>query len=430
MSLLFTNALGVTLDPSRVISCDLRVRDGLIESRAGMLPREPDDTVIDLGGRVLTPGFVCAHTHLYSALARGMPAPDPAPRNFPEVLERVWWRLDKALEPETILWSARVGALEAARCGVTTLVDHHASPNAIGGSLDQIRTALTDVGLRGVLCYETSDRDGLAARDEGLAENRRFAASVHDDAQFRGLVGAHASFTLGDDSLRRLGALCDDVGAGVHVHVAEDVCDESLTRRQSGAGIVERLERHGLLDRRAVLAHCVHLGPEALERVRASGAWMVHNPRSNMNNAIGHAPLALFGDRAALGADGFTPDPFEELRAAWFKNQECPPRLDPARLPRLLQNGQRLIGEVFGRSFGTLEPGAEADLVVLDYVPPTPMDDGNAAFHLMFGARTAMVTDVLVAGRWVVRAGGVVTADEHDWMRAAGQHAARLWGRM
>jgi putative selenium metabolism protein SsnA len=430
MSLLFVNALGVTLDPPRVIPCDLRVRDGRVAERAARLAPEPGDEMVDLAGRVLTPGFVCAHTHLYSSLARGMPPPTHAPRCFPEILERVWWPLDRALDAETVTWSARVGAIEAARCGVTTVVDHHASPNAIPGSLDLIRSALGEVGLRGVLCYETSDRDGIGVRDAGLAENLRFVESAQGDTRFRGLIGAHASFTLGEETLRRLGTACRSADTGIHVHVAEDASDERLTRERFGAGIVERFERHGLLEPRALLAHCVHLDPPSLERVRASGAWMIHNPRSNMNNGIGHAPLASFGDRAALGADGFTPDPFEELRAAWFKNQESPSRLDPARLPRMLQNGQCLIGELFDRRFGTLDPGGEADLVVLDYVPPTPMVDRNVAFHLLFGGRTAMVSDVLVAGRWVIRDGRMVTVDEREWMREAVPRAARLWSRM
>jgi putative selenium metabolism protein SsnA len=430
MSLLLRNALGVTLDPPSAGPCDVRIADGRIVARAGRLEPHPGEETLDLAGAVLTPGLVCAHTHLYSALARGMPPPAREPHNFLQILERVWWRLDKALDPDTILWSARVGAMEAARCGVTTLVDHHASPAAVPGSLDLIRDALAEVGVRGVLCYETSDRDGTAIRDQGLEENRRFATASRNDPRFRGLIGAHASFTLADDSLRRLGELAAALDTGVHVHVAEDRSDVRLTRERYRRGIIERFGDTGVLRRGSVFAHCIHLEPRAFAVIRELGAWTVHNPRSNMNNHVGHAPLEQFGERSALGCDGFTPDLFEEARVAWFRNQEATPRAPATTIPRLLQGGQRLISEVFGRTFGTLEPGAEADLVVLDYAAPTPLTDGNAAMHLLFGGRTAMVRSVMVAGKWIVRDGALLNVDERGRMHAAAAEAGRLWEAM
>jgi putative selenium metabolism protein SsnA len=418
------------LHPPALARADLRVEGDTIVARGTNLRPKPGEAVEDCRGRLILPGLVCAHTHMYSALSRGMPGPGTAPASFPDMLARVWWKLDQALTEEAIYYSAMVGAAEAAKAGTTTIVDHHASPNAIPGSLDIIREALGVVGVRGVLCYEVTDRGGMRRRDAGLAENDRFLTATRTDTQFRGLVGAHASFTLRESSLAALGDLARYHRAGVHVHVAEATDDDARTRRAYGSGIVDRLERHGLLNDRAVLAHGVHLTKRDIARVTSAGAWLVHNPRSNMNNAVGHAPIETFGERAALGTDGWPADMLAELRFAHFREREHLGLRRAYPTAALLQGGQALASDVFGVPFGSLSPGSAADLVVCDYVPPTPLTAANVAGHLIAGVQAPTLAAVMAAGRWVCRDGVPVNIDVVAVYGRARQLAATLWRRM
>ena len=218
--MLLKNTTCLTLSPPSIERIDVRIEDGKIISRAKKILPQRNEEVVDLKGKFLLPGFVNAHTHLYSSLARGMNAPKKTPQNFFEILKYVWWKLDEALDDESIYYSAIIGAIDAVKCGTTTLIDHHASPNAIAHSLNIIKEALEEIGLRGVLCYEVTDRGGTKKRDDGLKENERFLLANKTNKQFRGLVGAHASFTLSNDSLRLLGEMATRNNTGVHIHVA------------------------------------------------------------------------------------------------------------------------------------------------------------------------------------------------------------------
>ncbi|HLG14694.1 MAG TPA: amidohydrolase family protein, partial [Blastocatellia bacterium] len=252
MAFLLKSATLVTFEPATVEAGDLRVHRGVIVERGPRLESRPGEEVIDLGGKLVMPGMVCAHTHLYSTLARGMPAPPRAPSSFKETLELVWWRLDRALDEETIYWSALAGALDAARAGTTCLFDHHASPSHITGSLQIVCDAIEKAGLRGVLCYEVTDRGGLKQRDEGIEENRAFldwvrrsgvaSSSAGRAGLFRAMVGAHASFTLSDESLDACADLMREYDAGLHIHAAEDECDGGETSEKYQAyWVVDRL---------------------------------------------------------------------------------------------------------------------------------------------------------------------------------------------
>jgi putative selenium metabolism protein SsnA len=420
----------VRLHPPALARADLRIEGDTIVARGTNLRPKPGEPVEDCRGRLVLPGLVCAHTHMYSSLSRGMPGPAAPPASFPAMLARVWWKLDQALTEEAIYYSAMVGAVEAIRAGTTTVVDHHASPNAIPGSLDIVREAFGVVGVRGVLCYEVTDRGGLRRRDAGLAENDRFLTATRSDAQFRGLVGAHASFTLRDSSLAALGDLARYHRSGVHIHVAEAEDDDARTRRAHGLGIIDRLERYGLLTDRALLVHGVHLSERDLARVASAGAWLVHNPRSNMNNAVGHAPIERFGERAALGTDGWPADMLAEVRFAHFRQREHLGRQRAYAVTTLLQGAQALASELFGMPFGTLSPGSAADLVVCDYVPPTPLTAANLPAHLLAGVAPATFTAVMAAGRWVCRGGRPVNIDVDAVYGRARQLAAALWRRM
>ncbi len=426
--MLLRNAVLATLDPPRVASGDLRVDGGAVVERAAALAGRDGEEVLDLGGALLLPGFVNAHTHLYSALARGMPGPKDPPRSFVDILERVWWRLDRALDEETVRLSALAGAIDAALSGVTLVVDHHASPSAIPGSLDMMRSAVEEVGLRSVLCYEVTDRNGPEGRDLGLEETRRFLASGPTSLT-RGMVGGHASFTLSEETMERLGALVEEADAALHIHVAEDPADVEDCWHRYGVGLVERLDGHRLLRPSTLLAHGVHLEPAELEEAQDRGAWLLHNPRSNMNNDVGYAPTHAFR-RAALGTDGMDEDVLAEARVAFLELQEAGRDDAFETALRFLAGGHRVATELFARPFGTLDVGAPADLVVLDYPSPTPVHDGNLAGHLLFGIDRSHVRSVMVEGRWVVRDGRVVTVDAEAILARAREAAPLLWRRM
>jgi len=430
LGILLKGAVVATLDPPRVEPADLRidVEEGRVVERGPALsPRAGEEVMAREGGLVL-PGLVNAHTHLYSALARGMPGPTPPPRSFGEVLERVWWRLDRALDAEAVYLSGLVGAIEAALSGTTLLVDHHSSPRFIRGSLASLQRAVEEVGLRSALCYEVTDRNGAEGRQEGLAENEAFA-SGQESSQTRGMIGAHASFTLGEEALRDLGALVQRTGRSIHVHVAEDRADVEDCRARYGEAVPARLLRHGLLMARALFAHCVHLSPAEVGLVHTHGGWIAHNPRSNMNNHVGQA---AFGSpsNVALGTDGMDEDMLAEARAAFLKMRDAGRPDAFAATLELLAGGHRLAAALFGIPFGKLDPGGPADLVVLDYRPPTPLHADNLAGHLLFGLDRSHVHDVMVAGRWVVRERRLQTVDPGPVYARARAAARAVWERM
>jgi putative selenium metabolism protein SsnA len=401
-----------SLDPVRVVETDVLVEDGRIAATA-------TGTRHDCSGCLVVPGNVCAHTHLYSALARGMSYALEPPDNFLQILQRVWWRLDRALDEDTIRASALVGGLEALLSGTTTLVDHHASPNAIDGSLDVIEQTLRTLGIRSVLAYEVSDRDGPERARAGIDENRRFLERVRSESPplVRGLVGAHAAFTMSDDTLTACAAL-----GPLHIHAAEDRVD---------AGAVSRLAALGALDEHSLLAHGVRLGAEELELVLAANASIAHNARSNMNNAVGRAQVGAMGERIALGTDGIGSDMFEESRAAYFRLHEDDLHVGAEWPLARIAASARLAGRIFEEPLlGTLEPGAPADLVVLDYAAPTPVRASSFAGHWVFGLSARSVRDVMVAGEWVVRDRQLTRADAQELAAGAREQAERLWRRL
>ncbi|MGH7596857.1 MAG: putative aminohydrolase SsnA [bacterium] len=428
-STLLKNATAVHLFPPAIESIDLRIQAGHIIAVGRTLAAEPNEQIEDLHGCLVLPGLVNAHTHLYSALARGMPGPKEAPENFLQILQKVWWKLDCALDEEGVYYSALIGAIEAVKAGTTTLIDHHASPNCITGSLKIIRDALQQVGMRGVLCYEVTDRNGEPGRDAGLRENQNFLEN-HTSSHFRGLVGAHASFTLSDHSLRACAELAQHFKCGVHIHLAEDRCDAEISRQQYGhESIVNRLAGQGILSERAILAHGIYLSESDLAIIKQQRCWLMHNSRSNMNNSVGYAPVQHFGDRTALGTDGFPADMFEEARLAFFKGRDAKNGLGPADYLKFLSAAQQLCSELFDEPFEKIAAGAVADLIFLDYPSPTPLTGQNLAGHLLFGMKSDHVTDVMVAGNFVVRHKKLLHVDVASIYQKSREVAARLWKR-
>lgn len=422
MSLLIHGATVVTsLDPPAIERADVLLVDERVAAVGPALTAGAPS--IDATGCLVIPGNVNAHMHAYAALTRGMPYRLAPPASFLEILQRVWWRVDRALDPASIRSSALVAAREALLAGTTTLVDHHASPNAIDGSLDVLATAFAECGIRSILAYEVSDRDGREQACQGLDENRRFLRSVDNGAWplARGMVGAHASFTLSDETLADCAALAHRNRAGVHVHLSEDEIDRGATRRLVDAGV---------LDERALAAHAVHIDGDEAALLAERGVTVVHNPRSNMNNGVGRAPLRWLGEQVALGTDGIGSDMWAESRVGYLERREDDLATAPDWALRRLAAGARLVGDRFEEPlFGRIAAGAPADLVVLDYAPPTPLDAAGLAGHWVFGMSAAHVRDVIVAGELVMRNRRLTRVDEIELNEVATSEARRLWAR-
>jgi len=430
MTLTLAGGLVATaLDPVMVVEADIAIEGDRIDAVASSLPR--NGSVLDCSGCMVIPGNVNAHTHLYAALARGMPYRLAPPANFIEILQRVWWRLDRALDEPSIRASALVGAMEAALAGTTTVVDHHASPGAIDGSLDVIAGAVEEVGLRSILSYEVTDRDGLERAAAGIDENRRFLGRVGRWPLSRGMVGAHASFTLSEESLAACADLSRGSGAGIHIHVAEDLADQADSEMRFGVPVMQRLADAGALTGEPLLAHCVYLSPDEVILLRGSGAIVAHNARSNMNNGVGRAMVQVLGALVALGTDGIGSDMFAESQAAYWREREENLFAAPTETLGRLARGGALAGRVFGEpALGTIAPGAPADAVVLEARAPVPITEGSFGGHWMFGATAAHVRDVVVAGEVIVRSRRLTRVDQDEVAAKAAVEAGRLWERM
>ena len=397
----------------------------------------PSHPVIDARGRLLMPALINCHTHLYSTLARGIALPGPAPKNFPEILKKLWWRLDRALNPDDVYYSALVGLVDAAKNGVGTLVDHHSSPNACAGSLDQVERAFREVGLRGVLCYETSDRDGPAKAQAALAENVRFIerAGRAGDGLVSASFGLHASFTLSDRTLRQAVEAEETLGAGFHIHVAEDRSDLDHARRRFKKTVVARLRDLGVMTDRTLAAHCIHVTAADVAALARLGAKVAHNPQSNSNNAVGIARLIELmkaGVLVGLGSDGYSPRMWEEFKTAFHlqKLRTGDPRVGYAEAyAAALLNNRTIAKQLWGMDVGRVEAGARADLILVDYYPPTPLDAGNVFGHLLFGIANAPVDTLIVDGRVVLQDKRCVAVDEPAVAERATRQAKALWQR-
>jgi putative selenium metabolism protein SsnA len=397
----------------------------------------PFDRVLSARGKVVLPGLVNAHMHTYSTLVRGLGRAAPS-ANFQEVLENLWWRLDRKLSLEDVEMSARVILVEAIRKGTTTLVDHHASPGAVRGSLDRIARAVKESGLRSCLCYEVSDRDGEAVIAHGLEENARFARSCAEarDPQLRALFGLHAAFTLSDQTLDRASRMGRDLGIGFHVHVAEAASDVASNRSRFGLSPVARLAAHGILGKGTIAAHAVHVDGADAEALAASGAWVVHNPQSNLNNAVGIADvvgLVRRGIPVGLGTDAMTVGMLEELRVGLFAQhlrQDNPSCGFMELTGALVVRNPEIATQLWGFPIGTLDEGAAADVILVDYLPPTPLNGDTVLGHLVFGISQAAVDTTICGGR-ILMEGKALTIgiDEVALAAESRRLATALWER-
>ena len=441
--MLITNATLVTWGTAPRIVADYAIhisgdRIDRIGPSAKLEEDYPRSKRLDAGGQLVMPGSICAHTHFYGAFSRGLSVPGPAPRDFPEILDKLWWPLDRSLRDEDIRYSALLCLVDAIRYGTTTLFDHHASPNAIDGSLDIIAQAVDKSGLRAVLCYEVTDRDGLDKADAGIKENLRFLKrlSAEPHPRLRGMFGLHASLTLSGATLQACRAAAPD-GTGFHIHVAEHEADEYDSLAKSNMRIVDRLLNHGILGPRAIAAHCVHIDAHEMELLREAGSWITHQPRSNMNNGVGAAQvesMMRMGLRVCLGNDGFSNSMWEEWKAAYLLHKLAnrdPRRMSGSQVAEMaIYNNAALAAEYFPAvPIGEIWQSAYADLIFVDYQPPTPLNAGNLPWHILFGFQPAMVTTTIVAGKVLMRDRELTTLDEEEILARARELSKKVWRR-
>ncbi|MCP4297493.1 MAG: putative aminohydrolase SsnA [Proteobacteria bacterium] len=392
----------------------------------------------DGGGRLLMPGLVNGHMHFYSTYARGISLPD-APQGFSEILKKMWWKLDSVLDNDAIYYSALVPSITAIKSGVTSVIDHHASPQAVDGSLDLIESAVGKVGLRAALCYEISDRDGKEICKKGLDENERYIKKclkkdeIDPSNPYSGMVGLHASFTLENDTLEAAGNLISLHGQGGHIHVSEAQDDIVATQEKFGSGVIERLLHFGILGDRSLAAHCIHLTEEEKSLLADSGTMVVHNPQSNMNNAVGRTDLAglLRRDiKLGLGTDGMTPDITTDLKTAiWLQKHDLKDNnaafMDLEQM--VMQNNPAIMSRIGGKSLGRIEAGYLADMILIDYDPPTPMDKNNFWGHFVFGICDVAVNTSIINGKIVMQDKKLVGIDEGEIYSKSREIARQVW---
>jgi putative selenium metabolism protein SsnA len=443
--MLITNAKLITFEVENQILAGqaLYIRDGLIQEigpESELADRFPNEETLDAHSQYVMPGNICAHTHFYSAYARGLAIPGPAPKDFPEILQKLWWPLDLALDPESVKYSTLVSLIDAVKHGTTTLIDHHASPNAIDGSLDMISQAVEQSGLRAVLCYEVTDRNGMDGAQAGIRENVRFIERAQQGRVAEGRVaatfGLHASLTLSDETLDACRSAVPD-GTGFHIHVAEHEADEYDSLAKSGTRVIDRLHRAGILGENTIVAHAIHVDAREVELLHESGTWVTHQPRSNMNNGVGVANVESMmraGIPVCLGNDGFSNTMWVEWKEAYLLHKVW--HRDPRRMNGMdvvqmaVYNNAALAGRFFQEApLGALQPGAAADLIFVDYHPFTPLSAGNLPWHILFGFHESMVTTTIVAGQVLMRDRQLQTLDEEAVMARALELAPGVWER-
>src|SRR5512138_564542 len=435
----FENGIVVTLGPNnRVIWNGSVVTDGekilAVGDAADLKKQYPTAESVDCKGQIVLPGFICSHHHFYSTMARGMSIPGQPASNFVEILERLWWKLDRALSDEDITLSAQIPLIECIRNGTTTVIDHHASPAQREGSLDLIEQAVRQAGIRASLCYEVSDRN---VKGGGVEENRRFVKKVgKGDGQIAAMMGLHASFTLSDETLEECVGIAKDAGVGCHVHVAEDAADREDSLKKYGVPTVQRLHKMGASGPQSLFIHCVHIDESEMDLIAATNTAVVHNPESNMNNAVGVTPLFKLLKRnilVGLGSDGMSSDMLSQMRCAYLLHRLAnhDPRVAFMEAPQLLlHNNADIVERQFGIRVGELAEGRPADMAIMDYQPPTQLSEANFLGHLIFGLVDATVDTTVCRGQILMQNKKILSMDEERIAARSRELAPQMWKRL
>lgn len=438
-TLILKNATAAQLHPAKVSeNIDIVIQDDvIIDVGYDLKYHYPQARTKEMHGRLVMPGNVCSHNHFYSGLSRGIQAHISPSPDFISTLKNLWWRLDRAIDEESLYYSGVICALEAIRNGCTAVIDHHASPGYIQYSLSSLRQAFLKVGLRGMTCFETTDRNGgFRELEAGIEENVRFAHEI-DLARETGStpylveahIGAHAPFTVPDAGLTMLREALRTTGRGLHIHAAEDVYDVSHSHHQYGKDLLVRLAEFDLIDRKTLVAHGLYLSDQDIKLLNSRDGFLVHNARSNMNNHVGYNQHLTAFNNLALGTDGIGSDMYEELKFAFFKHRDAGGLLWPESFALALSNGNELLSRNFNAKFGRIETGYKADLTICDYTPPTPFIAENIAGHLAFGMGSSHVHSVMVNGVMVYE-DREFTFDCEPVFAEAKKVASALWQRM
>jgi putative selenium metabolism protein SsnA len=439
--MLITNANIITYEPeNRILENYALLIEGdkikEIGTTKSLTAKHPKAKTLDARGQYVMPGGICAHTHFYGALSRGMAIPGSAPKDFPEILKKLWWPLDRSLDAEAVRYSALVCLVDAVKHGTTTLIDHHASPNAIDGSLDLIAESVEKSGVRASLCYEVTDRDGNEKTNAGISENLRFIKRMQTNPHPRlaAAFGLHASLTLSGVTLEACRSAAPE-GTSFHVHTAEHDSDEYDSLAKSGMRVIDRLQKHGLLGPRSIAVHGVHFDAREMEILKETETWLTHQPRSNMNNAVGMSAvesMLRLGVKVCLGNDGFSNAMWEEWKAAYLVHKLY--HRDPRRMSgydvqqMAIYNNAALANQFFPAApIGKIVPGAFADLMFVDYHPITPMTAGNLPWHIIFGFQQSNVTTTIAAGKILMKDRELLTLDEAEITARSREVATRIW---
>jgi putative selenium metabolism protein SsnA len=400
----------------------------------------PDLERLDARGQYVMPGNINTHAHFYGAFARGMTIPGEQPFNLPTILTKLWWPFDKAMREEDVRYSALVGLVDAIKHGTTLLFDHQSSPNFIDGALDVIAEAVEGAGVRSILCFEVTDRDGPERAQGGIAENVRFIQRCAEGEVANGRIkanfGMHACMTINEETLAACRVAAPE-GTGFHIHVAEHEYDEYRSLAMAGTRSVDRLYNHQMLNSNTIIAHAVHLDAREVELLAETGAWVSHQPRSNMNTGTGIAPVESYmraGVGTCIGNDGLSNTMWKEWEFAYLA-QKVKHR-DARRMPgdRLIKmavyNNAALAARYFDAApIGVIETGAYADLIFVDYYPTTPMSADNLPWHIVFGFEESMITTTIVDGRVLMQDRRLLMLDEEAITAKAREIVPDFWNR-
>jgi len=431
-------------EPNQILEGhEILIQDGLIkaiEPEPVLSQLHPEEEVLDAQGQLIMPGNICAHTHFYGAFSRGMAIPGEAPKNFYEILASLWWKLDKALDEDGVRYSALTLLIDAIKYGTTTIIDHHASPNFIDGSLDVVYDAVKASGLRSSLCYEVTDRDGQERALAGIRENVRFIERVEQgevSPMVKAHFGLHASLTVSDETLEQC-VIENNGRAGFHVHAAEGIVDQEDSLAKHGQRVVERFSDRKVLDEKSILAHGVHLSENEIDLLAQSKSWLTHQPRSNMNNAVGVAPVEKLlqrGVNLCLGNDGFSNAMWQEWFFAYLLQKDHlgdPQAMNGYGVIKIaVNNNSRLATQIWeGLRVGTIEVGAAADIIFVDYHAITPLNAGNLPWHILFGFRDGMVTMTMAGGKVLMKDRKLLFFDEKEIATKSREIAASTWARV
>ncbi|NYB72569.1 putative aminohydrolase SsnA [Sedimentibacter hydroxybenzoicus DSM 7310] len=393
-----------------------------------------NEEFIDVKDKVIMPGMICAHSHIYSAYARGMSISKPT-TDFFTVLENLWWSLDRKLTLEDVRLNALTTYIESIQNGVTTLIDHHSGPNSVTGSLFAIADAARQLGMRTSICYEVSDRDGKDITQKEIKENIDFIKEYkkNNGDMIKGLFGLHASFTLSDETLYKVKEAMEGVYDGYHIHVAEGIEDQYDSLKKYGRRVVERLHDFGILGKRTIAVHGVHINQREIEILKHTDTSVVHNPESNMNNAVGCPPVASMlkhGLRVGLGTDAYTNDMFESMKVANIlqSHQLCDPTVGFNETKQMqFENNPKILSKYFNRDIGILKKGGYADIITLNYDPLTPMSKDNWFGHALFGMTGRIVNDTIINGKFVMKDREILTADVKEIMSKSRERVKEVW---